>query len=107
MNILLHTHNLMTRAQLEDTWRKAGAQVHTRETADTPQLIVIDLTAPAALQQIPALREKYPDTEILVFGPHVDGTAFKQAKAAGATSVVARGKVVERVLKQLPGEPSQ
>ena len=100
MKILLHTNNLMTRAQLEDTWRKAGAEVFTR-AKNAPDLIVIDLTAPAALQQIHTLRDTYPETEILVFGPHVDGEAFKQAKAAGATSQVARGKVVERVLKQL------
>jgi len=104
LKILLHTHNLMTRAQLEDTWRKAGAQVFTSETDSRPELIVIDLTAPAALQQIRTLHVKYPQTEILVFGPHVDGEAFKQAKAAGATSQVARGKVVERVLKQLKND---
>jgi DNA-binding NarL/FixJ family response regulator len=100
MKILLHTNNLMTRAQLEDTWRKAGAEVFTGAEY-APDLIVIDLTAPAALQQIQTLRDTYPQTEILVFGPHVDGEAFKQAKVAGATSQVARGKVVERVLKQL------
>ena len=101
MKIFLHTHNLMTRAQLQDTWCKAGADVFTSETEYAPDLIVIDLTAPAALQQIQMLHDKYPQTEILVFGPHVDGEAFRQAKAAGATSQVARGKVVERVLKQL------
>ena len=101
MRILLHTHNLMTRAQLEDTWHKAGAHVFTSESDYAPELIVIDLTAPAALQQIQMLHDKYPQTEILVFGPHVDGDAFRQAKAAGATGQVARGKVVERILKQL------
>jgi DNA-binding NarL/FixJ family response regulator len=102
MKILLYTHNLMTRARLEDTWRKAGAHVFSSETESAPELIVIDLTAPAALQQIQTLHDKYPQAEILVFGPHVDGEAFRQAKACGATSQVARGKVVERVLKQLP-----
>ena len=90
----------MTRAQLQDTWRKAGADVFTSETEYAPDLIVIDLTAPAASQQIQMLHDKYPQTEILVFGPHVDGEAFRQAKAAGATSQVARGNVVDRVLKQ-------
>ena len=37
-----------------------------------PELIVIDLTAPAALQQIQTLHDKYPQTEILVFGPSRD-----------------------------------
>jgi len=101
MRILLYTLNLMTRAQLEDTWRKAGAHVFTSETDNAPELIVVDLTAPAALQQIQMLHDKYPQTEILVFGPHVDAEAFRQAKTSGATSQVARGKVVERVLKQL------
>lgn len=101
MKILLHTNNLMTRAQLQDTWRKAGGNVFTAEAESVPDLIVIDLTAPAALQQIQVWRDKYPATEILVFGPHVDGEAFKQAKTAGATSQVARGKVVERVLNKI------
>ena len=101
MKIFLHTHNLVTRAQLQDTWCKAGADVFTSESDYAPDLIVIDLTAPAALQQIQMLHDKYPQTEILVFGPHVDGEAFRQAKAAGATSQVARGSVVDRVLKQL------
>lgn len=94
----------MTRAQLEGTWRKAGAYVFTSEAGNTPELIVIDLTAPAALQQIQMLHDKYPQTEILVFGPHVDGEAFRQAKTSGATSQVARGKVVERVFKQLKND---
>lgn len=101
MNILLHTHNLMTRAQLEDTWRKAGGVIFSTESGTQPDLIVIDLTAPTAMEQIQIWREQFPEVEILVFGPHVDGEAFKQAKLAGANSQVARGKVVERVLKQI------
>lgn len=103
MKILLYSTNLMTRAQLEDTWRKAGAEVVSVDSGTPPTLIVIDLSAPAVGQQITAWRAKYPATEILVFGPHVNGDAFKQARAAGASSQVARGKVVERVLKQLSG----
>lgn len=101
MKILLYTDNLMTRAQLADTWRNAGAEVFTRDMDVEPDLIVIDLTSSAVLVQIQALRADYPDTDILAFGPHVDGEAFKQAKASGANSQVARGKVVARVLKQL------
>ena len=90
----------MTRAQLEGTWRNAGATVFTSAETE-PDLIVIDLTANSALAQIEALGKDFPATEIMVFGPHVDGDAFKQAKLAGASSQVARGKVVERVLKLL------
>lgn len=102
MKILLYTDNLMTRAQLEGTWRNAGAVVFSQGAKAELELIVVDLSANAALAQIRAFRAEYPDTEILVFGPHVDGDAFRQAKVAGASGQVARGKVVERVLKLLP-----
>ena len=100
MNILLCSDNLMTRAQLEGTWRNAGAMVYSSAETE-PDLIVIDLTANTALERVEALRNEYPKSEILVFGPHVDGDAFKQARTAGASSQVARGKVVERVLKYI------
>lgn len=101
MKILLYIDNLMTRVQLEGTWRNAGAVVFTWGAKTGPDLIVIDLTSNAVMAQIQSLRAEYPNTEILVFGPHVDGEAFKQAKVAGTSSQVARGKVVERVLKLL------
>lgn len=101
MKILLYTDSLMTRAQLEGTWRNAGAVVFSQGAEAEPELIVMDLSANAALAQIRAYRAEYPDIEILVFGPHVDGDAFRQAKVAGASGQVARGKVVERVLKRL------
>jgi len=49
------------------------------------------------LALIQTLREDFPNTKILVFGPHADGDAFRQAKQVGTTSQVARGKVMERV----------
>jgi DNA-binding NarL/FixJ family response regulator len=101
MKILLHTHNLMTRAQLGDTWRKAGAEIFSTVSGTQPELIVIDLAAPTAMEQIQNWRDRCPGVEILVFGPHVDGEAFKQAKLAGASGQVARGKVVERVLRKI------
>ena len=101
MNILLYTDNLMTRAQLEGTWRNAGGVVLAKDAQASPDLIVVDLTAKSALAQIETYRTDYPNTEILAFGPHVDGDAFKQARVAGASSQVARGKVVQKVLKRL------
>jgi len=35
------------------------------------------------------------------FGPHVDGDVIKQAKAAGASELVACGAAVERMLGRL------
>ena len=98
MKILFWVDDLMTRTRVESRWRQAGADILRRHSDETPELIVIDLTAADALGHIGRLREAHPEVDILAFGPHVDGAAFKQARAAGATSVVARGKVVERVL---------
>jgi hypothetical protein len=43
MKILLWTDNLMTRAQLEGTWRNAGARVLGKNIVEIPDLIVVDL----------------------------------------------------------------
>ena len=101
MNILLWTDNLLTRSNLAGTWQNAGATLLKKDSGETPELIVMDLTARDAIEHIRRLRGQYPEAEILAFGPHVDGEAFRQARAAGATSQVARGAVVERVLAKL------
>ena len=105
MRILLWTDNLLTRSNLENTWANHGAQVLRKGTDELPELVVVDLNARDVVTEIRRLRERYPDAEILAFGPHVDGEVFKQAKAAGASSQVSRGKVLERVLAILKGGP--
>ena len=101
MKILLWTDNLLTKSNLAGTWQNAGAELLPKKSGETPELIVVDLTARDAVEHIAQLRAQYTEAEILAFGPHVDGEAFKQAKAAGATGQVARGAVVERVLSKL------
>jgi DNA-binding NarL/FixJ family response regulator len=101
MKILLWSDDLMTRTRIEAAWKPAGAQMLKKTDTDTPELIVVDLTARDAAEHIRRLRAAHPQLPILAFGPHVDGDAFKAAKAAGADELVARGKVVERVLAKL------
>lgn len=101
MKILLWSDDLLSRTRIESAWRAAGAQVLRKNTTEQPDLIVMDLTARAALAEIPRLRAAWPQAELLAFGPHVEGETFKAAKAAGATELVARGRVVERVLARL------
>jgi len=101
MNILLWCDDLMSRTRIESAWKAAGAQILRKNTSEHPDLIVMDLTAANALGEIERLRNSLPDIPILAFGPHVDGDAFKQAKAAGASELVARGKVTDRVLLRL------
>ncbi len=98
MRIMLCTDNLLTRSNLQNTWVNHGAQMLPADSERQPDLVVVDLNARDVMTEINRLRERYPKVEILAFGPHVDAGAFKQAKAAGATSQVARGSVVQRVL---------
>ena len=106
MRILLRTDNLLTRSNLESTWINHGAQMLAADCEERPELIVVDLNTRDVLTEIQALQARYPGVDILVFGPHVNGEAFKQAKAAGASSQVARGKVLQRVIAILQGQPS-
>lgn len=91
----------MSRTRIESAWKAAGAQVLRKNTTEQLELVVMDLTAHNALAEIERLRAADPDVDILAFGPHVDGAVFKQARAAGANELVARGRVVERVLAKL------
>jgi DNA-binding NarL/FixJ family response regulator len=93
----------MSRVRIESAWKNAGAQVLKKGVTEAPDFIVMDLTARDALAHIALLRAAHPAADIVAFGPHVDGEAFKAAKAAGATELVARGAVIERVLKRLGG----
>jgi DNA-binding NarL/FixJ family response regulator len=101
MKILLWSDDLMSRVRIESAWKQAGAEVLKKTATERPDFIVVDLTAREALAHIERLRAEFPGVDILAFGPHVDGEGFRAAKAAGATELVARGAVVERVLRKL------
>jgi DNA-binding NarL/FixJ family response regulator len=91
----------MSRVRIESRWKAAGAQLLKRDSTETPDLIVVDLTARDAAGHIHKLRGQFPATDILAFGPHVDAEGFRAARAAGASECVARGSAVERVLGRL------
>lgn len=101
MKILLWSDDLMSRVRIESACKQAGAQILKKTATDPPDCIVIDLTARDALAHITRLRAEFPAVDILAFGPHVDGEGFRAAKSAGATELVARGAVVERILRKL------
>ncbi len=101
MKVLLWCDDLMSRVRIESAWKQAGAQVLRKNDPERPEYVVVDLTARDALAHIGRLRAEFPDVDILAFGPHVDGEAFKAARAAGASELVARGAVVDRVLRRL------
>ncbi|MGA7800693.1 MAG: hypothetical protein WCC36_07755 [Gammaproteobacteria bacterium] len=101
MKLLLWTDDLMTRTRLASRWQAAGAELLRRDGDDIPDLVVLDLTAADALSHLAQIQVRWPHAEVVAFGPHVDADVFRQAKAAGATTLVPRGKVLERVLARL------
>ncbi|OGS90292.1 MAG: hypothetical protein A2Z95_02680 [Gallionellales bacterium GWA2_60_18] len=101
MKILLWAEDLMTKTRLQSAWKAAGAAVLPKNSEEMPELIVMDLTARDAVAHIERLRAKHPATDILAFGPHVDAEGFNAAKAAGATELVSRGSVLDKVLGRL------
>ena len=100
MRIDLLCDNLLTRTRLQETWKRAGCDVR-RLGDEVGDFVVVDLSARGAIERIGELRARLPEVEILAFGPHVNGEAFKAARAAGATRLVARGSVLDRVLRRL------
>src|SRR3989344_8083267 len=101
MKILLGSDDLMSRVRIESHWKAAGAQLLRRDSSETPDLIVVDLTARDAAGHIRKLREQFPTTDILAFGPHVDAEGFRAAMAAGASECVACGAAAVGVLGRL------
>jgi len=101
MNILLHTDDLMSRVRLRSRWEAAGAHLLAADADAVPQLVVIDLNAAGARDAIVRARQQWPEAEVIAFGPHVDADGLRAAREAGATAVVPRGKVAERVLSRL------
>ena len=100
MKIFLRTDDLMSRVRIESRWKNVGLEVIKRSTEENADLVVIDLESQGAINHINRLRSQRPGVRIIAYGPHVDGAAFRTAREAGADEVVAKGKVVDRVLKQ-------
>ena len=77
MHIHLDTPDLMTRVRLESRWRTAGATVSSgAEPEGRPHRIVIDLNGRGP-EVVAAWRDRYPDSRITAFGPHVEGESLK------------------------------
>ena len=101
MKILLWTDDLMTRVRLDSAWTSAGATVLKKNSAEVPEIVVVDLGARDALGHIARLHAAHPGIEIVAFGPHFDADAFHAARAAGASEMAARSSIVERLTRKM------
>nr|CRH07345.1 conserved protein of unknown function [Candidatus Magnetococcus massalia] len=95
--ICLKSKDLLTRTQLESSWKMQGLTTSRQPDGETTRLIVIDLRDGDALEQISQSLEGFPQAQVVAFGPHVDGERLKAAKTAGAHTVLARSAVKDKV----------
>lgn len=81
--VFLATRDLLFRAKLGGAVAAAGGEVSRDEGAC--DLVVLDLTDPAALGRIGDLVGR--GAAVLAYGAHVQPEALRAARAAGATAV--------------------
>jgi purine nucleoside phosphorylase len=79
--VLVKTRDLFFRAKVEDHVRRGGGTPTRSEPYDAVVVELGSMTADEVRQLTAA------GTAVLVFGPHVEGTALRELRSAGATSV--------------------
>jgi len=79
--VLVKTRDLFFRAKVEDYVRRSGG-TPTRSEPYEGAIMELASTTVDDVQQMTAA-----GAAVLVFGPHVEGPALKEARSAGATAV--------------------
>ena len=88
LRLLLESdHNIEVIAEAEDL---AGAIENVR--GGRPHVLVLDLSMPGGLQTISELRERVPDTQIVVITMEENPAFAQRAPAAGALGFVSKGR---------------
>jgi DNA-binding NarL/FixJ family response regulator len=82
---------------------ETGAEAVTRCADLQPDVVLLDLRMPEVdgIQAIPLLRERCPETRILVVTMHDDPTTHEQALAAGADRVLLKDESARVLLNTI------
>jgi DNA-binding NarL/FixJ family response regulator len=90
MRAALVVRDLMTRSRLQEAAAAAGYEVAAMREVPPPQggdewpdLLVVDLDLPGALQGAAAWRAAHPETRVIGFAFHVEEELIAEARAAG------------------------
>lgn len=91
--------DLLFRSKIRAVASHTGAAVSFLRAADDPglaaaTLAIVDLDAADAIAQVSALRAAWPSLRVLGFVSHVHAERIRDARAAGATEVMARSGFV-------------
>jgi len=113
--ILLLSSDLMFQSRISSTARSGGKACLTErstskliERSTDPsgvKLVLIDLTLRTVdlTVEIPQLKQAFPGSKVLAFGPHVDVERLKAAEEAGADLVLTRGQMDRDLVAILEG----
>ncbi len=81
----------------------APAAAVTQRAEDLPglvgpdtRLVIVELEAAGAFEQLPGVKERAPGARLVAFGPHVQEEKLEAARGAGA-EVMPRGQFVKRL----------
>jgi tryptophan synthase alpha subunit len=95
------TGDLFFRVKIEAVAKAAGVPVRfagSVEEARGAATVLVDLAdGVQAIEAVGALKAGTEAPVVVAFGPHREGEAFRQARAAGADRVLARSAFVERL----------
>ena len=91
MRAALVVKDLMTRSRLQEAAAAAGYEVAamrevpavTLEAGDAPDLLIVDLDLPGALQGATAWQAAHPEARVVGFAFHVEEELIAAARAAG------------------------
>jgi DNA-binding NarL/FixJ family response regulator len=102
--------DLLFRSKIRAVASHTGAAVSFFRAADDPALAeaaiaIVDLDGPGAVSTVSALRAAWPSLRVLGFVSHVHAERIRDARAAGATDVMARSAFVN-ALPELLGADS-
>lgn len=103
--ILLLSSDLMFQSRISGAARSAGKPCMVERTVsklvervtdpESVRLVLIDLTlASVDLKlDIPSLQQRFTNSKVLAYGPHVEVERLDLAEAAGANAVLTRGQM--------------
>ena len=80
-----------------------AAQAVARLEGALPELVLIDLSLPNAVDDARALRAHAPRARLVAFGSHVDAERLAQAREAGCDAVLARSAFVRALPALIAG----
>ena len=103
LTVLVVSGELMDRSKFEDAVKGAGLELAIWGRSDDevrPALAFVDLTHPDSDEAIAALVDD--GVRVIAFGPHVDEDAMVRAAALGATEVLPRSRLLNRIGEFLP-----